>query len=180
MNTLSKTVLALSFLSLAAQAKIMNSETDAAATKLGAQASSKISFEEGKADLKQSEIEQLREVVKQAKANGHKIDEIAVIAWADREYPAKGETAPNQQIKLAEERANKIKSFLKKELNVGDVDVYNMAKRPNSLQELFTTKTAKVKDTMENAGAAPTNKEDEGLFGLKGKSSEALVLVYTK
>jgi hypothetical protein len=179
MKILSRTALALTFTAIMAQAHV-NYETEKAANNLGAQASSEISFDHGKTDLKASEKEELKELVDQAKANGQKIDEIAVVAWADREYPAEGTMAPNQQVKLAEERAEKIKSYLKRQLNVSDVDVYNMAKRPNSLQELFNTKTAKVKDTMENAGAAPTNKEDTGLFGLKGKTSEALVLVYTK
>jgi hypothetical protein len=179
MKTLSRTVLALTLAGFAANAKTMNSETEKAAMNLGAHASSQIQFEKGKADLKPEELNQLKEVVNQVKASGQKIDEIKIISWADREYPAEGTTAPNQQVKLAEQRADKIKDFLKKELKVGDVDVYNMAKRPNSLQEIFNTETAKVKDSMQNAGAAPTNKEDTGWFGLKGKTSEALVLVYT-
>lgn len=179
MKTLSQTVLALTIVGFAAQAESINTETEKAAMKLGAHTSSQIAFEVGKTDLKPEELTELREVVNQAKANGQ-IDEIKVIAWADREYPAEGTTAPNQQVKLAEERADKIKRYLKKELKVSDVAVYNMAKRPNALQELMNTQTAKVKNTMETTGAAPTSKEDTGVFGLKGKTSEALVLVYSE
>lgn len=180
MKALSRTVLALTFVGFTAQAESMNSETEKAAMSLGAHTSSQIAFEKGKTELKPAELAELKEVVNQAKSAGQKIDEIKIIAWADREYPAEGTTAPNQQVKLAEERADKIKSYLKKELKVSDVEVYNMAKRPNALQELFNTQTAKVKDSMETTGAAPTTKEDTGLFGLKGKTSEALVLVYTE
>lgn len=179
MKTLTKTVLALTVVALTANAESLNSETEKAAQSLGAKATSQIAFDAGTTDLKPSELAELREVVSQAKANG-KISEIKVVAWADREYPAEGTTAPNQQVKLAEERADKIKKYLKKELKVSDVAVYNMAKRPNALQELFNTQTAKLKDKMETTGAAPTAAEDTGLFGLKGKTSEALVLVYMK
>lgn len=178
MKTLVKTILFLAAFSITARAEIMNSETERAALNLGAQASSQIAFDAGTSDLKDSEKEELRDVVAQASAAG-KISEIKIISWADREYPSEGSTAPNQQVKLAEVRADKIKSFLKKDLKVSDVAVYNMAKRPNALQELFNTQTAKVKNQMEATGAAPTA-HNAGLFGLKGKASEALVLVYTK
>lgn len=173
-------VAALTLLTSMVHAESVNSETERAAASLGAQMSSQIAFEKGKADLKAEELAELKAVVDQAKTGGQKIDEIKVISWADREYPAEGTTAPNQQVKLAEARAKGIKDYLKKEFKVSDVAVYNMAKRPNALQELFNTQTAKVKNSMETSGAAPTSKEDTGLFGLKGKTSEALVLVYTE
>lgn len=178
MKMLSRSLLAITFVGIAAHAENLNTQTETAAANLGAKMSSQIGFEKGKTDLKADELAELRQVINRAKADG-KIDEIKIIAWADRDYPAEGTTAPNQQVKLAEERADKIKSYIKKELKVSDVEVYNMAKRPNALQELFNTQTAKVKDQMETSGAAPTKKEDTGWFGLKGKTSEALVLVYT-
>ena len=178
MKMSSQLVLTVAFTSLAANASNLNTQTETAATNLGAHISSQIGFEQGKSELKAQELAELRQVIGRAKADG-KISEIKIISWADRDYPSEGTTAPNQQVKLAAERGDKIKIFIKKELNVNDVEVYNMAKRPNALQELFNTQTAKVKDQMETSGAAPTKKEDTGWFGLKGKTSEALVLVYT-
>ena len=69
---------------------------------------------------------------------------------------------------------------LENELKVGSVNTFNMAKRSNTLQEFLNTPTARVKKTLEESGAAPTNREDAGFMGLKGKASAALVLVYTK
>jgi hypothetical protein len=178
MKKLAYAVIALTMFGLVAHGETMNSETETAAMSLGAHASSQFAFEKGKTALSSEMQTELRKIVDQAKNSG-KIGEIKVIAWADSEYPAEGTKAPKMQIKLADDRGEKIKRFLKKELKVSDVAVYNMAKRPNSLQELFNTQTAKIKSKMETTGAAPTTKGDTGMFGYKGKASEALVLVYT-
>lgn len=161
-------------------AENLNSEVEKASQQLGAHGASEIKFDQGKTDLKPDEVAELRQLIQQARSGGQEIDEIKVVAWADREYPAQGTTAPNQQIKLADERANKIKKFVEDELKIDDVEVYNMAKRPNALQDIFNTKTAELKKSMEGTGAAPTSGEGTGLFGMKSKTSEALVLVYTE
>lgn len=181
MKTFTQVALVLTFTGFGAHALDVTTEKEKATMSLGAQHSTEVAFDEGKTDLKQDELNELKEIVNQAKSGGQKIEEIKIISWADREYPAEGSTAaPNQQIKLADDRAEKIRNYLKKELKVSDVEVYNMAKRPNALQELFNTQTAKVKDTLEKTGSAPTTEEGTGMFGLKGKTSEALVLVYTE
>jgi hypothetical protein len=176
----------MSVLSLAVTSSVsfaaenLNTEVERASQQLGAQGASEIKFDQGKTDLKPDEVAELRELIQQAKSGGQKIEEIKIVAWADREYPAKGTTAPNQQVKLADERADKIKKFVKDDLKIDDVEVYNMAKRPNALQDIFETKTAELKKSMEGTGAAPTTGEGTGLFGMKSKISEALVLVYTE
>ena len=113
MKMLSRSLLAITFVGIAAHAENLNTQTETAAANLGAKMSSQIGFEKGKTDLKADELAELRQVINRAKADG-KIDEIKIIAWADRDYPAEGTTAPNQQVKLAEERADKIKSYIKK------------------------------------------------------------------
>lgn len=162
-----------------AQAEMVNSETQTASAQLGAAKVAQIEFDEGQSALKPADMEEVKNAVAEAKTQG-KIYEVRVVSWADQEYPAKGTTAPKASVKLAEDRADRVKEYIKKDLAVSDVKTYNMAKRPNTLQEFFNTKTAKTKESMEKSGAAPTNDADTGFFGLKGKTAAAIVLVYVK
>lgn len=146
--------------------------------KLGSSASQELSFNEGEAALTSDKMDEVKRVVEEAKAMGP-ISEVKIISWADREYPADGEKASKDSIKLADRRADNVKKYLKDTLKVRSVKTYNMASRPNALQDMFNTSQAKVKEKMEKSGAAPTT-GDTGIFDMGGKSSKALVLVYTK
>jgi hypothetical protein len=160
-------------------AEMVNSETEDVGSKLGASQVAQVEFDEGQSALKANDADEIKAAVAEAKKAGN-VTEVKILSWADQEYPAKGTKAPKASVSLADERANKIKDMVKKDLGVKDVDVYNMAKRPNAVQDILKTSTAKVKAEMETSGAAPTKSEDTGLFGLKGKKSAAVVLVYTK
>jgi CHAD domain-containing protein len=146
-------------------------------TPMGSTGSSIVTFEKGMASLKADAMEQIKKTIEEAKATGP-IREIKVVSWADQEYPASGEKASKESIKLAEARNDSVKRYLKT-LKVGSVRSYNMARRPNALQELFHTSQAKVKDKMEATGEAP-KQNDTGLFGINAKASDSLILVYTK
>ena len=96
------------------------------------------------------------EALKKARANG-KVDEIEVLAWADREYPASSERtgATRREVTLAEDRAEVIEDYLEDEIDVSaDVDTHNMAKRPGRVSRLFQTDDYKIKATFEGAGAS--------------------------
>lgn len=84
------------------------------------------------------------------------------------------------QIDLAEKRAERVQSYLKQSLNVSDVSTMNMAKRPSGIQQALNTPDAQTKNNLENSGAAPTSSDQTGLFGLKGKTSEVVVMIYYK
>lgn len=176
-----KFTLMMAFLGITsfAHANTVNSETAQATDALGASMVSEVKFKEGQVLLTKEEQAEIADIVSSARAAGD-IDEIKVIAWADREFPARGTSAANASVKLAEERADHIKKYLKDDLKVGSVSTYNMAKRTNTLQDFLNTPTARIKRSLENTGAAPTRKEDTGFLGLKGKASAALVLVYLK
>ena len=82
-----------------------------------------------------------------------KVNEIKIITWGDQEYPSKKhKELSSLQKKLADHRNEHIKNYLKKSYPSLDVSVYNMAKRPNTLQELFNTSDAKTKKSIEQAG----------------------------
>ena len=82
------------------------------------------------------------------------------------------------QIDLAKRRAESVKAYLETSLNVKSVSTMNMAERPSGMQNAFKTTGAKTKNTLEKSGAAPTRSDQTGLFGLKGKASQAVVMVY--
>jgi len=156
-----------------------DAETEAASKALGASKVSEISFSEGKANLSDEAKDDIRGLVNEAKESG-KIDELKVAVWADREYPTKNTKASKGDIDLARKRADAIKDFIKKELDVSDVKTYNMTERPNALQRFLHTPTAKMKKTMETQGAAPRTEEETGFFGTKAKASKAVIMVYTE
>lgn len=171
-------VLAGAFIYASANAWVPNGGTQSAAKDLGAVTVSEVKFSAGRVVLSEDEQRDIKNSVEEARKDG-KIKEVKVIAWADREYPAEGVTATTESIQLADHRADRIRSFLKEHCAVDSVTVYNMAKRPNSVQELLNTSQSTVKENLEKGGNAPSRSET-GFLGLKGKASSALVLVFLK
>lgn len=157
----------------------VNSETRNAATRAGARNVAEISFSKESSVLSDGAKSELRDAIANA-AKGGEIKEVRVAAWSDQEYPQKGVSLAGSQIDLAEKRAESVQLFLKQSLNVSDVSTINMAKRPSGIQKVLNTPDAQAKNTMENSGAAPTNSDQTGLFGLKGKASGAVVMIYYK
>lgn len=148
------------------------SKTSQATAQVGAEEYMSVSFDKGSAVLSSSDKEKLRTLATRAQGNG-KVDEYKVLAWADKEFPAAGQKATRGDIELAKARAQSIERFFEDEMNSSvDVEGYNMAERPGALSNLFNTSDAKVKQTFESAGAAPTA---TGVIG--NKASQALILV---
>lgn len=150
-------------------------DVETVATGLGAHKVTNVSFDKGTAALTDSEKGDLSSAISDARSKG-KIQEIKVLAWADREYPQNGEKAAKQDVSLAENRADVIKNYLKKELDVSKVTVYNMAKRPNTIQELFKTSDDRVKQALEANGAIQTSGKTDG----SSQASSALVMVISR
>jgi OmpA family. len=166
-------------MSLSFNAMAAGTATDNAAHSLGAAKVSEVSFDEGKSVLSDSARTEIKNVVTDAQKNG-KIDEIRLAVWADREYPAADTKAPKADVKLAEDRANEIKKFIKNELKVSDVKTFNMAERPNQVQSWMGTKTAEVKETLEGSGAAPKTEKEKGIFNQRAQASKAVIMVNMK
>jgi hypothetical protein len=160
-------------------APYVNDETQAAAEKLGALKVSELTHKQGQSILSKDELQGVKDIVQDAAAVG-KVEEVKIISWADREYPGADQKASSADVKLAEERANHIKKYVKDTLRVKSVTTNNMAKRPNAVQEIFETSQAKVKAKLESTGAAPSTQSETGFLGFKGKASESLILVYVK
>lgn len=158
-------------------AAFVSSETETAASGLGASMVSETKFDAGQSALTDGQKKDIASFVQEAKQKG-KIKEIKVLAWSDQEYPVAEQKLSKAEIDKAKNRAQEIRKYLKNELKVSSVDSYNMAERPNGLEKLFKTGDAKVKNTMESGGAAPTTSDGTGLFGLKAQASKAVIMVY--
>jgi hypothetical protein len=157
----------------------VNSETNHAATKLGAKSVTEITFDSGSSSLSDGAKKDLEAMIKEGHKHGS-IKQVKVLAWADQDYPPKGVNVAPDQIELAEKRAEGVQAYLEEQFKVPGVSTVNMAERPNAVQNILKTPGAKAKNALENSGAAPTRSDQTGFLGLKGKASHAVVMVIYK
>ena len=152
------------------------SKTSKAAAQLGATHYTVVNFPQGQDTLPTSELSKLRDLAVTAQEHG-KVQEIQVLAWADREYPVDGQKVSAKDSDLADNRAVTIKEYLKKDLNSSaDIENHNMAKRPGVFAELVKSDDFEVKSTFEDTGAAPNDVGTrQALVG--NKASKAIVLI---
>ena len=106
-----------------------------------------IKFAEGSAVLADSDMANISAFVK-ATYNESKVDRYLVAAWADKDYPDKGELSTGQR-KLAALRAAHIKDALTA-AGAGKIDIFEMTKQPNWIQRAFGTETAEIKNKGAN------------------------------
>lgn len=152
-----------------------NSGTSRAATMSGGSEFAVVEFDKGSYELTENGRATLQKVAKLANSDNKDVEDIKVLAWADREYPADGSKAERQQVNLADDRASAIKSYLKEDLNTdADIDKHNMAQRPGAFSELIKSEDYKIKNNFENAGAAPTDDKSDMM---SSKVSKAIVVI---
>ena len=148
-----------------------SAETKTAANQEGAGEVIEINFAQGSSELTEGNRQALRDMIGKAKTRGE-VDEIKVLAWSDKDYPAdKNQELPAGDRDLASRRANAIQEFVKAELAVDDVDTYNMAARPNVFQEVFNTSDAEMKRMFQDAGVTSADGKS-----VSGKASRAVVM----
>lgn len=154
------------------------SDTSKATAKAGGSQYVVVDFDSGSKTLSKSGREKLRSLATEASRDGREIDEIQVLAWADREYPEKNAKATRKDINLADDRAESVEDFIKDDLKTSSsVKKHNMAKRPGMVSELFKTGDFEVKTAFENSGAAPVSKGDASKFLEGSKASKAVIFV---
>lgn len=136
-----------------------------------------ISFDTGSAMLTESARTSLRDLVRNARAAGE-IDQVTVAAWSDKALPTGKTDLAEADRDLADKRADAISSVLKTELEVGDVDTYNMAERANWLARTFNTRQAELKSIFAKKGAdTPVTNAEFHVIKNEGGPSEAVVVV---
>ncbi|MEA9355724.1 hypothetical protein SHI21_05915 [Bacteriovorax sp. PP10] len=135
-----------------------------------------LKFDKGTQRLSEASKKDLRDFVASAQREGRKIDEIKILAWADREYPSTGVRLTDRDVKIATQRSKSIEKYLKDDLNTsGDYETYNMAKRPNKVSEFFKGDDYKTKRIFERTGAAPAGTDMQAF--MNSKASKALIMV---
>lgn len=149
-----------------------------AANRMGAIQVTEVVFDKNSDTLSDTQKSDLRVTVQEALQKG-KIDEIKVLVWSDKEYPPETGKQGKDDINLAKNRIKQLKNYLHDDLKVSSIKTHNMAERPNALEKLFNTSDAKVKNTAENTGAAPTD-GNTGLFDMKAQASKAAVMIFMK
>lgn len=133
-------------------------------------------FDKGTQRLSEASKKDLKDFVVSAQREGRPIDDIKILAWADKEYPAAGAKLTNHDIKIAAERSKSIEKYLKEDLNTsGSYETYNMAKRPNKVSEFLHGDDYKTKRIFERSGAAPSGSDMQAF--MNSKASKALIMV---
>lgn len=134
-----------------------------------------VKFQKGSYELSDSSRQEINRITIRSLSGGRKINEIKVLAWADREYPHQGTKANSKDVLLAGDRADVITSYIKNGLHsVAKVDEHNMAKRPGFLSELVKSEDFKLKNNLENSGFTK-NRSTNPFLGKK--ESKGLVLI---
>lgn len=136
-----------------------------------------IKFQPGSAMLSDADKATLTNLVTDARATA-KIDEITVAAWSDRAFPRGGTKLSDADRDLAEKRADAIEEHLDKQLQVTDVDTYNMAEDSNWLAKTLNTDDAELKSIFTKRGSrTPVTNAEFHLIRNEGGPSEAVVVV---
>lgn len=177
-NLIKKSVFALALCATLPLASMQAKAEDDRAKLMGYSDSAEIDYKKGSKSLTSGEKQELDELVSKAASKGE-IEEVKVLAWADKEYPAEGQKVTKKDKNLADDRAKAVENYLKKKHNLSKVETFNMAERPNAMEKLFKTSDYKVKTAATSNGEAPTQ-EQLNMLRTNSKVSSALVLVHVK
>ncbi|AUN99157.1 hypothetical protein C0V70_13805 [Bacteriovorax stolpii] len=136
-----------------------------------------LEFDKGTQRLSEAGKRNLKNFINTAKKEGKPIDDIKILAWADKEYPnEKGARLSDRDVAMAKERSKSIEKYLKEDLKTeGDYATYNMAKRPNKVNEFFRGDDYKTKKVFGQPNAVPVGTELNAF--MKDKAGKALIMV---
>ena len=135
-----------------------------------------IEFGAGSSKLADSDKAALRAAVRDV-LQKHPVRHVTVAAWSDKQLPAQGQKLGDTDRGLARERAAVINEFLKSEMEISDVDTFNMAENANWLARTFNTKDAELKSVFTRAEGSPVKKAEFRTIRAKGGPSHAVVVV---
>lgn len=125
--------------------------------------------------LGQDSRSQLRDLINEAQKKG-KVEEVKIISWADKEYPANEKNLDKNARKLADDRIFEIRNYVEDNVPEVKVTAVNMAETPDALEKMFgTSDNVKVKRALESAGLTHPQKS-----GMPPKASHALVMISVK
>ncbi len=122
----------------------------------------KIDFAKGAYALSEGEKNEIAALIRDARANGE-IDEVKVLAWADRDVATGNRKATSAEVELADNRAKAVRSYIREhsyireQMKLKDIDTHNMAESPNFVSRLFKTEDYEMKTGMYDKDGARFN-----------------------
>ncbi|HET9239389.1 MAG TPA: hypothetical protein VFO10_19160 [Oligoflexus sp.] len=136
-----------------------------------------VQFEKGSSKLTMESENGIRKFIDSAKTHG-KIKEVKVAVWSDQETPLQAEKdLSKEDRRLAEERGEQIKKFLRKDLGIKDVKIYNMAHGTSKLAKLFRTEESELRMAFSQKGGDEKLRPEVKLIRDHGKPSAAVLVV---
>lgn len=118
------------------QAHALN--TQDAATKLGGTEYKEVLFARNATNLTDAQKEEIRSVVSNAASRGT-IDHVKIMAWSDVDYPPQAINQTKGEVALTQDRLSYLQAFVKSDLKVANVEMYNMTDRPDSIDRLVSS-----------------------------------------
>ena len=173
MNLFLQTTIVMTLLLSACAQKEVKKET----VKMPGSRYTTLLFNPGKSELGQENKQAIQDFKTELRRSNFKVENIKILAWPDSEYPenVKGKAA-RKEIDLAQERAQKVKEYLIKELKEdSSIDAYNMAKKPDLFSSFMRNDEYKVKKAYEESGTTASRLPDGSVSYTK--ASKALIII---
>jgi len=140
-----------------------------------------LTFATGASHLTDEDKAKLKAFIESAVTSGT-IKEIKVASWSDREVPTDpAKSLSKEDRRLAEERADMVRKYLRDQLKMKKVETYNMAHGAGRIAKAFRTEEAELRAAFASKGAAPGKLRPE-VIAIRdhGKASTVVIVVEFK
>lgn len=140
-----------------------------------------VSFSTGVTALTEEDKAKLKAFIENAVISGT-IKDIKIASWSDNEVP----TDPMKSLskadrRIAEERAENVRKYLRDQLKMKKIEVYNMAQGTSRLAKAFNTEESELRLAFASKEAAPGKLRPEVLaIRDHGKASHVVLVVEFK
>jgi hypothetical protein len=134
-----------------------------------------IRFKKGSSELTRTAKNLLKGTIARAKKDAS-MKTAKLITWADQEMPSeKKEELSDEQIDLVKRRNEALSEFIRNSVSKIDIDPISMAQRPEGLKKLVPNETARIQESLEEAGVPEAGEKKEGM-GKAGRS----IIIFTR
>lgn len=131
-----------------------------------------IRFAKGSSELSPEARRSLTSLLTKADKEGFN-EKVKLITWADSEMPdeKKGELSEEQR-ELANRRNDALTRFIQEKDREINIDPISMAERPSGLRSYIPNETARIQESLDEAGIPEKGDKKEGM----GKASRSIVI----
>ncbi len=137
---------------------------------------SSIEFARGQRTLNPEATAELNRVLSEAREKGE-VAGVDIIVWPDSAATAKmGKAQSRSAIETARQRGENIEKYVDRMEPAANVQVHNMATRPDAFMNYLNAQDEMTKEKLAQAGLAADPETDE----VKGRTSSAVILIKMK